>query len=42
MTSDPELEPTGVVQRNARHTGESLEFYWLMTIESFDKGVSDP
>ena len=24
LTSDPELEPTGVVRRNARHTGESL------------------
>ncbi|KAA6428486.1 MAG: crossover junction endonuclease EME1B-like [Trebouxia sp. A1-2] len=39
LTSDPELEPTGVVQRNARHTGESLEFYWLIIIESYDKGI---
>jgi len=42
LTSDPELEPSGVVQRHARHTGESLRVLLLHNIESFDKGVSDP
>ncbi len=41
LTSDPELESTGVVRRKARHTGESVELYWLITIERFDNGVSD-
>jgi len=41
LTSDPELEPSGVVQRRTRDTGESLRILLVHNIESFDKGVSN-